>query len=94
MRVLLLYDMTSAKPYARRMGLVTRHWPGKHHAAVSLLWHDGQALAWGIEQYHRSLKQRCGVEKAHVGAALAQRDCTLARQHLVAALRAPHQMHQ
>ena len=40
------------------------------------------ALAWGIEQYHRGLKQCCGVEKAQVRAAKAQRN------HIGYALRA------
>src|SRR3712207_7941157 len=30
-------------------------------------------LAWGIEVYHRGLKQHCGVERAEVRAARAQR---------------------
>lgn len=48
--VLVLDDTTLDKPYAQHMGLVTRHWSGKHHAVVSginlltLLWSDGQAL--------------------------------------------------
>lgn len=32
------------------------------------------ALSWGIEQYHRGLKQCCGVGKAQVRAARAQRN--------------------
>ncbi len=28
-------DSTLDKPYARKMGLVTRHWSGKHHAVVA-----------------------------------------------------------
>nr|WP_204248404.1 hypothetical protein [Hymenobacter sp. PAMC 26628] len=32
--VLVLDDTTLDKPYARYMGLVTRHWSGKHHAVV------------------------------------------------------------
>lgn len=39
-------------------------------------------LAWGIEVYHRGLKQHCGVERAQVRAAKAQRN------HLTCALRA------
>lgn len=31
-------------------------------------------LSWGIEQYHRGLKQFCGVERAQVRAARAQRN--------------------
>lgn len=40
------------------------------------------ALAWGIEHYHRGLKQCCGIEKAQVRAARAQRN------HISCALRA------
>jgi putative transposase len=39
-------------------------------------------LAWGIEVYHRGLKQHCGVERAQVRAARAQ------RVHITGALRA------
>lgn len=39
-------------------------------------------LAWGIEVYHRTLKQHCGVERAQVRAARAQRN------HITCALRA------
>lgn len=48
--VLVLDDTTLDKPYARHMGLVTRHWSGKHHAVVqginllTLLWSDGHQL--------------------------------------------------
>lgn len=48
--VLVLDDTTLDKPYAQQMGLVTRHWSGKHHAVVqginllTLLWSDGRAL--------------------------------------------------
>ena len=48
--MLVLDDTTLDKPYARHMGLVTRHWSGKHHAVVpgihllTLLWTDGQHL--------------------------------------------------
>jgi hypothetical protein len=38
--------------------------------------------AWGIEEYHRGLKQHCGVERAQVRAARAQ------RAHIGCALRA------
>lgn len=40
------------------------------------------AQAWGIEVYHRGLKQHCGVERAQVRAARAQRN------HIGCALRA------
>ena len=33
-----------------------------------------QDQAWGIEQYHRGLKQRCGVEKCQARKAEAQRN--------------------
>ena len=39
-------------------------------------------LAWGIEVYHRGLKQHCGVERAQVRAGRAQRN------HITCALRA------
>ena len=39
-------------------------------------------LAWGLEVYHRGLKQHCGVERAQVRAARAQRN------HITCALRA------
>jgi hypothetical protein len=45
--VLVLDDTTLDKPYAKQVGLVTRHWSGKPHAVVSginlltLLWSDG-----------------------------------------------------
>jgi len=38
--------------------------------------------AWGIEEYHRGLKQQCGVERAQVRAARAQ------RTHIGCAIRA------
>lgn len=47
--VLVVDDSTLDKPYARKMGLVTRHWSGKHRAVVqginlvTLLWTDGAA---------------------------------------------------
>lgn len=39
-------------------------------------------LSWGIEQYHRGLKQHCGVERAQVRSARAQRN------HIGCAIRA------
>jgi len=45
--LLVVDDTTLNKPYAQKMGLVTRHWSGKHQAAVeginltTLLWTDG-----------------------------------------------------
>jgi hypothetical protein len=45
--VLVIDDSTLDKPYAKHIGLVTRHWSGKHHKAVrginliSLVWTDG-----------------------------------------------------
>jgi hypothetical protein len=45
--ILVIDDSTLDKPYAKKMGLVVRHWSGKHHAVVSginlitLLWTDG-----------------------------------------------------
>jgi len=48
--VLVLDDRTLDQPYARRIGLPTRHWSGKHRRVVqgrnlpTLLWTDGEAL--------------------------------------------------
>ena len=45
--LLVIDDTTLDKPYAQKMGLVTRHWSGKHHRVVegisltTLLWTDG-----------------------------------------------------
>lgn len=45
--ILVLDDTTLDKPYAHKIGLVHRHWSGKHHRVVSginlltLLWSDG-----------------------------------------------------
>ncbi len=47
--VLIIDDTTLDKPYAKRMGLVTRHWSGKHRRVVqginliSLVWTDGES---------------------------------------------------
>jgi putative transposase len=47
--LLVIDDTTLDKPYAHKMGLVTRQWSGKHHAVVqginltTLLWTDGQS---------------------------------------------------
>lgn len=46
--VLVIDDTTLDKPYAKKMGLVTRHWSGKHQRVVqginliSLVWTDGK----------------------------------------------------
>jgi putative transposase len=48
--ILVLDDSTLDKPYARQIGLLTRHWSGKHRRVVqginllTLLWTDGEAL--------------------------------------------------
>ena len=47
--LLVVDDTTLDKPHARKMGLVTRHWSGKHRRVVqginltTLLWTDGAA---------------------------------------------------
>ena len=47
--VLIIDDTTLDKPYAKKMGLVTRHWSGKHRRVVqginliSLVWTDGES---------------------------------------------------
>ena len=46
----MLDDSTLDKPYAKRIGLVTRHWSGKHHRVVmginliTMVWTDGRAI--------------------------------------------------
>jgi len=48
--ILVLDDSTLDKPYARKIGLLTRHWSGKHRRVVqginllTLLWTDGESL--------------------------------------------------
>ncbi len=48
--ILVLDDSTLDKPYARKIGVLTRHWSGKHRRVVqginllTLLWTDGEAL--------------------------------------------------
>lgn len=48
--LLVVDDTTLDKPYSRKMGLVHRHWSGKHHRVVSginlctLLWSEAGAL--------------------------------------------------
>lgn len=58
--VLIPDDSTLDKPYAQKIGLVTRHWSGKHHSAVSginpvsLLWTDGDArIPCDFRIYHK-----------------------------------------
>jgi putative transposase len=47
--LLVIDDTTLDKPHAQKMGLVTRHWSGKHHTIVqginltTLLWTDGHS---------------------------------------------------
>jgi hypothetical protein len=57
--LLVIDDTTLDKPYARQMGLVARHWSGKHHAVVQginlirLVWSDGDAaLPCDYRLYH------------------------------------------
>ncbi len=54
-------DTTLDRPYARKMGLVTRHWSGKQRRVVqginviSLLWTQGQErLPCDFRIYHRA----------------------------------------
>lgn len=58
--MLVIDDTTLDKPYAQAMGLVTRHWSGKHHSVVqginliSLVWTDGDAaLPCDFRLYHK-----------------------------------------
>ena len=59
--VLVVDDTTLDKPYARKMGSMTRHWSGKHRRVVqginviSLLWTQGQErLPYDFRIYHRA----------------------------------------
>ena len=52
------------------------------------------ALSWGIEQYHRGLKQCCGVEKAQVRAARAQRNRIGCAMRALSAPRSPAPAHR
>lgn len=60
----------------------TEYWATSDLALTELLRQKYGELAWGIEVYHRGLKQFCGVERAQVRAARAQRN------HITCALRA------
>lgn len=59
--VLVIDDSTLDKPYATVIDLVTRRWPGKHHAVVqginlvTLLWTDGDRhIPCDYCVYHRA----------------------------------------
>jgi putative transposase len=58
------------------------YWATSDLALTDLQRRKYAELAWGIEVYHRGLKQHCGVERAQVRAARAQRN------HIACALRA------
>jgi hypothetical protein len=60
----------------------TEHWATDDLAMGELTRLKDAECAWGIEQYHRGLKQHCGVERAQVRAGQAQ------RAHIGCALRA------
>lgn len=58
------------------------YWATSHIEMSASVREQYAALAWGIEQYHRGLKQHCGVERAQVRSARAQRN------HIGCAIRA------
>ena len=60
----------------------TEYWATSDLAMTGLQRQKWSELAWGIEVYHRAIKQHCGVERAQVRAARAQRN------HITCALRA------
>jgi len=60
----------------------TAHWASDDLAMDELTRLKYAENAWGIEEYHRGLKQCCGVERAQVRAARAQ------RTHIGCAIRA------
>ena len=50
------------------------HWASSDEQLRECTRQTYATFAWGIEQYHRGLKQYCGVERAQVRAARAQRN--------------------
>jgi hypothetical protein len=52
----------------------TEYWASNDLAMREMARMKYAAMAWGIEVYHRALKQECGVERAQVRAARAQRN--------------------
>jgi DDE superfamily endonuclease len=60
----------------------TEHWATGDEAMDELTRLKYAEWAWGIEEYHRGLKQECGVERAQVRAGRAQRN------HIGCAIRA------
>ena len=60
----------------------TEHWATGDEAMDELNRRKYAEWAWGIEEYHRGLKQECGVERAQVRAGRAQRN------HIGCAIRA------
>ena len=60
----------------------TEYWATSDHEMGELERLKYAEMAWGIEVYHRALKQECGVERAMVRAARAQRN------HIGCAIRA------
>jgi putative transposase len=73
--------------FVRVFRIVSPDGDTEHWATNDLALAEGRRLqyaewAWGIEEYHRGLKQHCGVERAQVRAARAQ------RAHIGCAIRA------
>lgn len=71
--LLVVDDTTLDKPYAQKMGLVTRHWSGKHHAVVAginlttLLWTDGlTSLPCDCRLYEKNDHERAEEGKEQV----------------------------
>jgi len=77
--VLVLDDSTLDKPYARKMGLLTRHWSGKHRRVVqginllTLLWTDGEALIpCDYRRYEKAVDQLSKNDHFRAMLAMAQ----------------------
>ena len=58
------------------------HWVTDELTMTTETWQELSSCCWRIEQYHRGLKQCCGVERAQVRSAVGQKN------HLLLCLRA------
>ena len=83
--LLVVDDTTLDKPYAQKMGLVTRYWSGKHHAVeeginlTTLLWTDGlSSLPCDCRLYERNDREPAEEGKEQVTKQVTKNDHLLA----------------